>query len=407
LIVALGEQQFGIWMFLLAVSGIGAALNIGTSNSCIKLISMQVTGHAADGTTSPGSTEDLARSSMGLSVCCGAVAACCIILFFCLFGEAAFPELTDGATLMSAGITAAVILFVEQIDGVLSSILKGHNRFRDSARFEFIARSLQMAAVALVASSTGMIEALFAVIIIAASLKCVAKFASVKKSCGFSSLLPTLVHVGPLIYYAKWGWVHGVGGMLLAVADRIAVGGKLGSEALTSYSLLLLFPQQIHALAAAGASAYFPVISGLHGRGECGQVGAISVRLMMAVLVIAGPLALMLVFFSRLLFDAWIGVTLSDEQFHVFGVLCIAFMLLSVSVSSHFTLMGIGRFRAVAVCNLMAGVVSSVALLPLLSEYGTRGAAISKVIYASIILLQSGLVYQALGSKRSINEGRL
>lgn len=377
LLKALGEELFGYWALLFAAISLGAILNFGTGIAVVKRM-------AETDAANRSSRVRLLRSAMGIT-CVGA-ALTSLALGACIQygGELIFPRMDRIDLLIYVGWCAALICFIEQLDNVLASALKGLERFSLAANLEMATRTVQFAAVAATALYFNALEPVSLAVVATSLLRLAAKSAVVARWFGASALLPGWTIDRPMLRLARWGWAQGVGGMFFGIADRLIVAAMLGPNSLAQYAVATQLTQQIHAISAAGTSVLLPQLS---RRSKTESVSAIAraVSKLYALMICAIVLtAVLFAVFGRDILQLWLRLPVSTETVELFRYLTVAFAVLALNVVPHFVLLAVGHARLVATSNIAAGAISCVLMLWLTPLAGTDGVGYAKIAYGLI-----------------------
>lgn len=383
----LGTQKYGTWMFLTAMVASTSILNVGISGAVIKVVSAE----AGRG----GSSEvigSVANTALGIAIASGILSSL-IMMVVLLSGWQGTS--VDNTSLLATAMAVTVLVFLEYVDIAFSSVLKGGEHFRETARIEVLFKTVQIVAALSVVVVWADLVPLYATLVIINIARVVTKMILVKRVYGIKKIRPAFDSFSQLMIYAKWGWLHGLGGFMLVTIDRLLVGYKLGPEALAYYSLLLMIPQQIHTLAGAALSVTFPRISSLLSSNKVLEITALNSKISRITALGAAIPTFLLVFFPETIFRLWLGRELPPDAMAALTPLTLSFFLLCLNIPPYYMLLGMGQVRFVAIVNLIAGVVSMTALASLLETGGLYIAAISKLIYAGILLVQFYRVNQS------------
>ena len=394
LLHTLGPEKYGHWMLLTAMVSFGAILNVGTGAATIKQVS------AGRGRADGGDVERLVRTSLAIALVGGGLVAALIFGVFWFAGDTFFEKMGDRSLVRLTGGVAALLAWIEQIDNVFASALKGGEEFGRAARIEMASKTLQIFAAVLAVTIWSSVAALYVALILIAVARLIAKSWAARRFLALSSLRPTFANLSDILHYARWGWLQGVGGLLFGIADRLLVGSFLGAASLAHYSLASQLAQQIHALSAAGFSVLFPKVSRKLAEDANFSLWRLTKLTMVGNVLASGALALGLLIFGRTILSLWLGEAEAEASAEALWYLTIAYWLLAINVVPHFILLGVGRMRFVALSNLVAGMVLLVAMLVLVQPYGLVGVAVARIIYGAIILVNFLSLIEYLWRKR-------
>ena len=120
------------------------------------------------------------------------------------------------------------------------------------------------------------------------------------------------------------------------------------------------------------------------------------VKITRITLLLGAIPSLLLVMFPEAIFELWLGKELPPDVMTALRPMVLAFFLLCLNVPPYYTLLGMGQVRYVAIVNLIAGIAAMTTLALLLRSEGLYIAAVSKLVYATILLVQFYRVNQSM-----------
>lgn len=376
----LGTQQYGHWMLLSATVNFGGVLNVGTGSATIKSISANI------GRSTNSLVELTVRRSLALALFGGGMLALLVFLVFWFGGTAFLGRMGSLSVVRITGLAAALLLWVEQIDNVFSSALKGAEHFGQAARIEIGSKSAQIIAAAVALIPSPNINGLYAALILVALFRLSAKAVITKRQLNLDNLRPTLSGASEILQFAKWGWLQGIGGTLFSVADRMLVGSLLGASSVAYYSIASQLTMQIHAASAAGLSVIFPKVSRRLESNAHLSLQRIALLAMGANFIMSSILAAGLVIFGPLLLQAWIGKGPAAYVVTILPWLTAAYWLLAINVVPYYLLLGMGRMRFVGITVLVAGIAAVISMYYSTIHMGLIGTPMGRSVYAIVSL---------------------
>lgn len=372
----LGTEPYGHWMLLTAVVGFGGVLNTGTGTATIKAVS------AGIGRAESGAAERTVGASVAIALIGGSALA---LLVFCVFwftGDKLLGRMGDPALIRLTGLAAAVLIWLEQLDNVFSSAMKGAEHFGHAARIEIASKTMQVLAAALVMLLAPALSALYATLMVIAVLRLLGKAIMATRLLGMAGFRPSLAGAAEIMHFAKWGWMQGVGGVLFGVADRMLVGSLLGATSLAYYSIASQLAMQIHAVAAAGLSVIFPKVSRRLEAGGEFSLWRVTKLTMAGNLLFSSLLSMTLILLGPAILRLWLGAYSAVPTAHVLPWLVLAYWVLALNVVPYYILLAMGRIRFVGMTVLASGIAGSVAMYMAVSDLGLIGAPVGRGIYA-------------------------
>lgn len=389
----LGTERYGYWMLLTATVGFGGALNAGTGAATIKAVS-----------TSFGrgeSSEDPVRASLSIAMIGGGGLAILILLPYWFGGSLFLGLMGDDTELVRlTGLAAAVLLWLEQLDNVASSAMKGAERFGHAARLEIIGKGIQIGLALLVTWRWPTLAALYAALIAGAVVRLTAKFITAKRLLRIPRLTPCLRGMASVLHFARWGWLQGIGSVLFGVADRMIVGSLLGATSLAYYSIASQLAMQVHAISAAGLSVIFPLVSRRLERQQKVQLWPMAKLTMVGNLVLSTALAGLLLIVGPFILEPWVGKDAATVIGHLLPWLVGVYWLLAINVAPFYILLGMGQVRFVGLTVLGAGIAGVAAMYWSISHFDLAGAPAGRGVYALVSLALLLPLTQRLWSER-------
>ncbi len=374
---SLGAERYGCYMLLGGIVGLGVVLSAGTGAATIKY-----TASALNQSDAKSATTSIVQMSLAMALVGGASLAGLICVFFWYIGGTLFEKMGDLPLIRLTGLTAAVVLLIEQLDNVYSSALKGGERFGIVARIEILTRSVQTLGALAAVYLWHDLSALYVSLIITAAFRLVLKGAICKSYLGLGSLWPTFREIGKFFEFAKWGWLSGAGVMMFGVADRFVVGAMLGSASLAHYAIATQLAQQIHGLNAAAASVIFPATSRLAHERSRATLWRMIGQAMCAIFCLSTLMAVILLFCGEWILVLWVGAETARSVLHTLQSFVIAYWLLAMNIVPYYLLLGVGRVRLVGILVLVAGCCALLVMTFAIQHYGVAAIASGRIAYA-------------------------
>ena len=377
----LGAEQYGSWMLMNATIGLGGVLTVGTGAATIKFIS-------ASKDRDPATIAEPIRVSLGIAIVGGGSLALIVASIFLLGGTSLLSRMGSASNIHWIGCSAALLIWIEQIDSVFSSSMKGFERFNLSAIVEMSAKTAQVLAALLAATWLSSVDAVFVALIVTAIARLIAKMTILRLVFHIRGIRPSLKSASAIFHWAKWGWLQGIGGVLFNAGDRLIVGSILGAASLAYYSIALQIAMQIHSIGSAFLSVVFPRASRILAMDAQVSLKRLIVVTLTGNFVLSSALAA----FAWLLGPPLIIHWTRDPQSPAVGLLyplIFCYWLLSLNVAPHYMLLGMGKVRFVGLVSLMSGLIGIIAAFSAIHYLGITGAPAGRAAYgvASLALL--------------------
>jgi len=376
----LGASDFGLWSLLTTITSAGMVVSVGLSAAIIKLV--------AEVADSPASAiGPILRGAMAVALIAGGALALITVAAMGLSATTYMSKMGTPHAVVAMGIAAAFLLWLEQLDTVLSSFLKGSEKFGLAARMEISLKSLQMLASILAAVIFERVWALYIAMVLLAAVRLLAKGWVIKARWPDLYLTPSLKHSSKVLALSKWGWLQGSGSLFFTVADRMLIGSMLGSASLGFYAIATQIAAQLHSLSSSAFSVIAPRVSkqviavDTTPRFRSGMIKLIGLNVAMAAIG-----ASMLLFFGDWIFSHWVGESVAATVAPFFPTLVFSYFLLTLSIVPFYYLNGVGNMRFTAMVCILGGVLALATALLFIPSDGLLGAAYSRCAYALIAL---------------------
>lgn len=366
-------------MLLLSAVSISTILTAGTGAATVKFIS------AGLGSGNSGRVNETVGASVTIALIGGGLLATATMALFWWGADRVFGRMGDLRCVHITGLTAAVLIWIEQFDNAFSSTLKGAERYSVAARVEMLSRTGQIVATVLVLLAGGGLLAIYVAFFMTSLLRLMLKILATRQAFPEIGLMPMTSSIWEILRFSMWGWLHGIGGTLFGVADRFLVGSLLGAASLAHYAVASQLAMQIHGLAAAAISVVLPSISRRQTqRSQSSLARAAGIILMGNILVSSLPAVVLLLCGDKIL-TLWLGSAQAALSSDVLRYLVFAYWLLAINVTAHFVLLGLGMIPFVALSNLAAGTVSLALMWCLVQVEGLNGVGLARIAYGGII----------------------
>lgn len=375
----LGILGYGQWMFLIAIAGLGGIMNAGTGAATIKSVSADI------GRGQGARIETRIRAAVGLATLGGGAFAVLISLVFLLGSDALFARMGDSALVTLTGICGAVLLWIEQLDNVFGSALKGAERFKKAAQIEVTCRIGQIATLVLVSTVAPTLAALYTTLIATSLLRLAIKAKVATDALNVTLGRPSAHALRDMAPFAGWGWMQGLGSALFSTADRLLVGSFLGAAALAQYAICVQLAMQIHTIAVAALSVMFPMISRrIAARAQPAELWKVAGLAALAGLVLSTLLAVALLALSPLLLANWLGAT-SSQLHSLMNWLAVSYWILALNIVPYYLLLAFNQPKFISLAALGGGLIALATATLGIIHLDQLGAALGKLAYAIVL----------------------
>jgi O-antigen/teichoic acid export membrane protein len=378
LLRSLGVLQYGTWMLVNSITATAGGLAGGFGDGATKYVSMYRSREDPRSATNSVLAILFVNCALGLAFAV-TMAACGPWLITRVFPV---PPALQHTAVVALRISAA-LLVVRFAEAVYTSATRGYERYAPMVRISLAARvATTLAALLLALGGHGLVPILWTTLFIAAASLVGQAWLThtmlqVRVSLSWHDISAALREV---FSFSAFTWVKSTLGVLVGHADRLLVGALLGTGPLAFYALCNQITQPMHALMASAFNFLFPNLSSQTASGEwlqaqrayrtAARVATFSVFAMAAALIAT----------SKVFLHLWLGAAAATEYRALLITMAVGNGLLAISVVPHYAALALGRARALAGVNLVAGILSLGGGYLLIHRIGLLGAGFARII---------------------------
>jgi O-antigen/teichoic acid export membrane protein len=392
LLRALGQQQYGIWMLVNSVAATAGGLGGGFGEAATRFIAHYRGRADALGITRSFLAVLLVNSLMG-ALAASLVFICAPSLLNHVFkvGPALYNEALVAVRM------AGVLLTIRFPMSVFVSATRACERYRPMVLITVLSRTiLVLAAMVLAAHGFGLVGILISTVVVEA-LGCMAQAAVALRMLHFSAISGAhLLHgIREILGFGAFTWFKSALGILFTHADRLLVGALVGVGPLAIYALCSQVAQLIPSVMVAGFNFLFPRFAataahdGTTAREGYDRFLKLGLFLTLAMFVIFQPI-------GQILLRLWLHGAVPSGYSGLLTALIVGNCLLALAVVPQYAALALGRARALAILNMVVGVVSVALAYVLLRHIGLFGMGTTKIVTGTISLWALRVAHNAL-----------
>lgn len=394
LLRSLGVQQYGTWILVNSIAATASGLGGGFGDGAIKYVAMY---------RGRGDERGAVRSLLAvLAVNCTFGLAAAAVLSLCA------PWLIDRVfavqpALQHTGVVAvrisAGLLVLRFAESVFTSALRGCEQYRAMVVTSVSGRSLAtLLAAALALQGQGLVPIFWTSLIVGAASLAIQAWLTSRTLPILASARGLSIGLGAreVFSFGSFTWMKASLGVLVAYADRLLIAALLGTGPLAFYAICSQLTQPIPAFLASVWNFVFPRLSAQSASGSWTALRrsyrvSLFISSLLVLIFFAGIVVL-----SNLILGVWIGPARGPQYKTLLVTMAIGNALLALTVVPNYAALALGRAKALAMVNLVAGIASVAALYLLLPRAGLLGAGIAKIITGAIFLSVFSIVRRAL-----------
>jgi O-antigen/teichoic acid export membrane protein len=398
----LGKEQYGIWMLVNSVTGLGGMLSLGLTDATVKFVSRY---RAREDTSR---VVKVIRSTLTMYLILGALAGIVIFLLSDLLAAKVFnvsAEHMDTAVL--AVRIAGVAIWVRFIHSVFQSGLYGFERYDIAARVGILVNALTaIVNVALVVMGFGL-EVLLVATVSILGLGAIAMAVILKRV-----FLPELIFVPSIdrqilkeiMGYGVFLWIQSAIAAVGKNIDNFLIASFVSPVAVTYYAISKMLATQVHALLAKASSFLFPFSGMLFENKDHDRLRQVYNKATFTVIILASGVLLPLYIFGHNILQAWMGPDFAREAAPILKILCIRFAFLPIGIVSYHYLLGTGLVRLQTIINAIATTVTLVGMSVLVPLHGAIGAAFALLLNVPVMFFSRIYVCRNLFGEACISQ---
>ena len=377
----MGVSEFGLWILVCAAVGGGSTLAIGFGDAAMKYISL------ARGKGDWPGVVSTVRSAMTINLLLGLIVGTALWIAAPYTVHHVFKiDARSYVMAIRALRVGSVLLLVRSVESVLVNNLRAFEQYLPSVTINIVSRSVIICvAVFLVARGGGVL----AIMAVTLTLSCVAMFlqaCAVWRYVGKMKLLPSFnkAALSKIVSFGSFSWLQALSALVFSQVDRLVIGAVLGTSAVAYYSVCTQVAQPIHGITAASLHFLFPHLSTRHATESSGMLRRAIVAALRLNLLIAVTLTVPVALFGKSILRLWMGAAFTTATGSTLSLLAIAFGLLAMNVTAHYSMLALGQIRYLTCLNLVAGAATILVLSILVRHEAISGAAAARLLYGPL-----------------------
>jgi O-antigen/teichoic acid export membrane protein len=384
ILTALGIHRFGVWALANAVLMTGAILASGFGDANIRAVAQ------ARARRNGKELVMTVRSTLGIHLVLGLAVAGAAWMAAPAITQMTVKTHVDlaGDCLWSMRMVAGLIL-LRALETVCVSTQRAFSRYGAAIEVSVCARIASLLLAWLVPSFDKSVTAVLAATLAANAFALCIQLHQLKRLLGIGRLTPMLdaATMRGLLGFGIFTWLQAASGLLAGQIDRLAAGFALGTSAVGVYTICVQLTQPIYGISAAGLHFIFPLLASDSTGGSNRRIRrSIHGSAAANFAFVALTLSILLLFGKRIL-RHWVGPSVADAAAAVLPAAVWGSALSALSVTGSYALLAMGRPKAVAILNVVGGLIMTGALPVLIPRFGLAGVAYSRLLPGCAALL--------------------
>lgn len=374
----LGLPTFGSWVIILSAVALAVSLSSGISIALGRYLAANALEHP---TLIQATQLDALHIATGTSLLGGGLAIAILH----------FSDLLQSYTATAKPILllfVGLIVIIDCTDTVFAAILRGSLSYGAAAAAELWAKAFQFLvmifAIFAIPSLLGLASATCAASIVRLSLR--------YRSCDLAWInMPKILNhrlssSSPLLGTVGWATVQNIGALFYTAGDRLIIASVFGPTTLALFAAASQLTNQIQAVLGAAFSVFSTSVA--RHESQVGRQDIIDKCLRLSFYLAFSCFLVYGLFYltQGLLFDLWLGRSIASKLKPLVISVILAAATQTLSVPAHFILLGIGKFKLVAIVGVIAGLLTLLCLWFACHWFPPQYALIARSIYGLVLL---------------------
>src|SRR6266498_1314245 len=175
--------------------------------------------------------------------------------------------------------------------------------------------------------------------------------------------------------YSLFLFLNAVAGQVIYYSDNVVIGAALPISAVTLYALGFAPTQYLGSILSSLAVTFLPAASNLAAQGEYEQLRRLLIQGTRAVMAIALPIEVGLLFRGKTFISLWMGPQYGEISGHVLQVLIVSWFFMAGNGCAFNIVYGLSKHRAVAIWMAFEAIANITLSIFLVSRWGVIGVA--------------------------------
>jgi O-antigen/teichoic acid export membrane protein len=389
LLRTIGTQGYGFWVFTYVIAGFGGICNLGMPIATQRFVAHSI-GKSTNSKTA-GNVHDVIVNAFVVAMVGGVCIAIPLVFFSGRLASITFQNMEPFASTQLAIEVGAAILLCQIAESIFGSALRGLERFDLSAKAEIAARGLTAVSIFISVLAAPATNVVLLATLLGAFVSIWIKFSALRSATIFG--LKRTVTKGPtkLLRFGIWIWLQGIGSTVFQHADRMVLPALLGTSALATYSVAGQLGAVIHLGLAGLFAVILPNLTRELASSSPSERHALFCtrrsKAIIANVILVSVLGSSFWLLGPSLLQLWLGPTVPYEVTDNYHWILAAYLLLALNIAPHFLLLSLGKAKEMAFITMTAAIIAILILYPAVSTFGLPGAAVSRCLYAAVVLI--------------------
>lgn len=380
----LGLERYGVWAVTCAVLNTGAIVASGFGDANIRAVAV------AHGSARRHELLKTVQATLGIHLVLGLLVAMGTWASATVIAQSTtrmYPQLRSDC-IWALRITSILIL-LRAVETVCVSTQRAYLRYGAAIQVSVCARILSLIVAALVPLADRRVAAVMMATLVIGVLAVCVQIHQLCRMLELRKLMPVFdrQRTRHLLGFGVYTWLQSVAGLLFGQVDRIVAGMMFGAAVVSSYAFCVQLAQPIYGLTAAGLHFLFPHLAAQAGGGGRSELrrsvlGAFAVNAGFAAISLA-----VLLLFGKAILLRWGGPSIAATAEPLLPAIAWSSALSALGVTGCYSLLALGRPRAVTVLNILGGIAILAAIPVLVPRYGPSGLAYARLFFGPVVLL--------------------
>lgn len=380
----LGPSEYGLWMIAGALISIGGILGSGFSDAGLQRVAAHVAVKDLSGAA------HTVQSMLAISLASGSAIAASLFLLAPL-AAAHLQAHTVGAleSCVSVLRLSALGIFLRCLTSIAISTQRAMQKYRYATLINAALHTTSLVAARVLAAAGFHVGIIVAANVLLMAIALLAQWRHARRLLAPQIIRPRFLgaNTRTLLHDGSFLWLQTIAAVASDRFDRILLGITLGAAAVTPYAVCVQISQPLCGVTASALSFLFPYVAEKATIASAGEVRASLAKAVAAnvALIAVGLFCTLLL--GRVFLARWVGASVGAQASTFLVPVSFGSAFLGLSVTGIFALQAVRWFRALAALFLATRAMSVLAMVLLLTHFGTRGLAASRLFTGVCALL--------------------
>lgn len=389
----LGSGNYGLWILINSVLNILGISNFGLGNAMIKI------GSEKEAEENISVFNDIFSVTLSLSF----ILALSLNILVLIFGHYLFPLLSNvgSGSILEISYLLSGIVGLRIVNGIISGSYMAKQRYDINSKVNILYNLITSLLFTVIAITSGELNSLVLCLFISTILLLIINFIisnrlipGLKYSLYFNK--KTSIKI---INYGLYSWFQVILSAINSQADKLIIGGLLGTNVLGYYTICMQIAAKIHEIPAAAGGYLFAKFSSLYETKNYLKIRDVYLQALRFSVFFIAVFAIVIFLFSKVILSIWISPDFANQHIELFKILIISVSLGAVGVIPYYFLNGTGFVKINTWISLFTSLVISCSYFLLVPYFEVMAIGIGKFLGVPLVVFSLYFIQQKVLKK--------